>query len=118
MKLNLKIETGDSVLAFLKAFRNEFVTLNASKSEAEFTSEQEEDISVGMKMLTYFKTTALCTSQIVLEFTPLLNDPTEKLVLSASRMTIVTDIELCNGKYFTFKYYFLLLSTSLRNYCA
>lgn len=99
MKLNLKIETGDSVLAFLKAFHYEFVTLNASKSETEFSSEQK-DISFGMKMLTYFKTTALCTSQIVLQFTPLLNNPTEKLVLSASSMTIVTDIELCNGKYY------------------
>ncbi|KAG8198573.1 hypothetical protein JTE90_026471 [Oedothorax gibbosus] len=92
MKINLGVETGDSFIAFLKMFHNEFRRLNASEFETELSSEEKPSLG----MLTYFKTSVLCTSQIVLQFTPFINNPTEKLILSASSLVIETNIETYN----------------------
>ncbi|GBL80693.1 Vacuolar protein sorting-associated protein 13B [Araneus ventricosus] len=100
MKLNFRTSMGEAVLTFLKRFQEEFMEVSPCKGEllpSESVTNSEENPAIKNKLLTFFVNMTFCTSQIVLEFTPLLDASSEKLVVSAGSLRIETDIETCEN---------------------
>ncbi|GFU94525.1 vacuolar protein sorting-associated protein 13B [Trichonephila clavipes] len=95
VKLNFRTSMGESILTFIQCFQEKFRSLNTSV-RCKFSSNSSENSS-NMKILTYFKNMTICTSQIMLEFSPLLADSSEKLIISTGNMKIETDVEACKG---------------------
>ncbi|GFY45339.1 vacuolar protein sorting-associated protein 13B [Trichonephila inaurata madagascariensis] len=95
VKLNFRTSMGESILTFIQCFQEKFRSLNTSVG-CKFSSNSSENSS-NMKILTYFTNMTICTSQVMLEFSPLLADSSEKLIISTSNMKIETDVEACKG---------------------
>ncbi|KAF8790004.1 Vacuolar protein sorting-associated protein 13B like protein [Argiope bruennichi] len=100
MKLNFRTSMGEAFLTFLKRFQEEFREVSTCKEEqllSESITSSEENLTVKNKLLTFFVHMTFYTSQIVLEFTPLLDASCEKLVISAGSLRIGIDLETCEN---------------------
>ncbi|GIY83883.1 vacuolar protein sorting-associated protein 13B [Caerostris darwini] len=94
MKLNFRTSMGKATITFLQRFQEKFTKIHPFM-DYKFSSSSEKDVSVMMNVLTYLANIKFSTSQIIMEFTPLLDVNSEKLIISAGYLNLETDIETC-----------------------
>lgn len=98
VKFNLRTEICDSTLNFIQCFQTKFENIRTKhKDEISAGQNQKEYSSSNLSVLKFFKNINLCTTQLVVEVVPALDDNHKKLILTSGNIIMETGIETFKG---------------------